>query len=202
MRKALAPLLSVTRRAGLNTAIGLKALVGRRIFPGKSTEPTNFSGALALTCPAETSIVLYRMVPSALACLPHTPANPGDKVECVKSPLSISTMPAPGDFSFVTDAMERDMLADMYRAVTKAEAWDEMKADPGDGGFMYSRSAQALTTRVTAALADPGVHSGASFGFCMRVMQKIARDGWGAYVQARITAASQASSSETSSQAS
>lgn len=189
MRKALAPLFSVTRRAGLNTAIGLKALVGRRIFPTQSTEPANLSGTLFPPRSTQSSIILWRPKPSALACLPHTPANPGDKVECIKSPLTVSTMPAPGDFSFVTDAMEREMLADMYCAVTKAEAWDEMKADPGDGGFMFSRSAQALNARVTAALADPGVHSGASFGFCMRVMQKIARDGWDAYVQARITAA-------------
>lgn len=70
------------------------------------------------------------------------------------------------------------MLEDMYRAISKLDAWDSVKADPGEGGFMFSRSAQELTARVSAALADPGVHSGASFGYCMRVMQKIARDGW------------------------
>jgi hypothetical protein len=91
-------------------------------------------------------------------------------------------MPAPGDFSFVRDQSEREMLTDMYNAVTAAEAWEDMKADPGEGGFMFSQSAQALNARVTAALANPDVHSGASFGFCMRVMQKIARDGWASYV--------------------
>jgi hypothetical protein len=96
-------------------------------------------------------------------------------------------MPAPGDFSFVTDKSEREMLTDMYRAISATESWTDMKEDPGEGGYMFSRSAQALTTRVMAALVDPGCHSGASFGFCMRVMQKIARDGWAAYVQARIT---------------
>lgn len=81
------------------------------------------------------------------------------------------------------------MLDDMYRAISTLEAWGSMKADPGEGGFMFSQAARELTARVSAALADPGVHSGASFGYCMRVMQKIARDGWAAYV----TAASPAS---------
>lgn len=92
-------------------------------------------------------------------------------------------MIVPGDFSFISDKSERDMLTDMYQAVSRLEAWDEVVEDPGAGGFMFG--AQDLTSRVSAALANPGVHSGASFGFCMRVMQKIARDGWAAYVQSR-----------------
>lgn len=187
MRKALAPLFGVTRRAGLYAAIRSKALVGCRIFPTQAAEPTDFcSTPLSPRC-TETSIVPIR--PRPLTCLAHSPAYVNDKVDFLhfvsKSPV---TMPAPGDFSFMTDKSEREMLADMYRAVTTAEAWDDMKADPGEGGFMFSRSAQAA--RVLGALADPGVHSGASFGFCMRVMQMIARDGWDSYVQARITAAS------------
>jgi hypothetical protein len=89
-------------------------------------------------------------------------------------------MIVPGDFSFISDKSERDMLMDMYQAVTRLEAWNEVLVEPGAGGFMFG--AQDLTSRVSAALANPGVHSGASFGFCMRVMQKIARDGWAAYV--------------------
>ena len=94
----------------------------------------------------------------------------------------------PGDFTFIHDDMERTMLDDMYRAVTKVEGWETLRSvDPGDGGFMFSQNEQVrdLTQRITAALDDSGVHSGASFGFCMRAMQAIARNGWAYYVDFR-----------------
>lgn len=100
-------------------------------------------------------------------------------------------MIAPGDFSFVDDNWESEMLDDMYSAVTMAEGWNTLRdADPGDGGFMFSKNEQVcdLMRRVTAALDDPGVHSGFSFGFCIRTMQAIARDGWENWVVARLAA--------------
>jgi hypothetical protein len=43
-----------------------------------------------------------------------------------------------GDFSFITDESSRKYAKDTYEAVTKAEAWDLMKGDPGEGGFILA----------------------------------------------------------------
>lgn len=77
----------------------------------------------------------------------------------------------------------------MYAAITKAGAWDDMKADPGSGGFMYSGA--AVVDRVSAVLNDRVGHSGASFGCCMRDMQRLARLGWAAWVAEMKAAAEQ-----------
>jgi len=73
---------------------------------------------------------------------------------------------------------EQRMMKDAYDAVTEAEAWEEMKGDPGDGGFMYSSAPHVK--RISAKMKFDG-HSGASFGLTLRVMQYIAREGWGKY---------------------
>lgn len=83
---------------------------------------------------------------------------------------------AEGDFSFVKSAIDRTMLEDMWAAINAAEGWEEMKADPGEGGFMFGRA--PIIERVTAHLKDRVGHSGASFGCTMRVMQQLARMGW------------------------
>lgn len=87
---------------------------------------------------------------------------------------------AEGDFSFVKDATERTMFEDMWAAIGAADGWNDMKADPGEGGFMYSRA--PIVERVTAHLKDRVGHSGASFGYTMRAMQLLARIGWAAWV--------------------
>jgi hypothetical protein len=100
-------------------------------------------------------------------------------------------MAAAGDFSFISDNMERTMLDDMYRAVTKAAGWDTLRNnDPGDGGFMFSKDEQIcnLMNNVTVALDDSSAHSGASFAICMRTMQTIAREGWASWITARLAA--------------
>lgn len=51
---------------------------------------------------------------------------------------SSSSLPTPGDFSFVKDSETRQMFEDAYRAIAVAEAWNEVRADPGEGGFMFS----------------------------------------------------------------
>lgn len=89
----------------------------------------------------------------------------------------------PGDFSFVKDESDRIMFEDMYAAVTKAEAWEDIKADPGYGGFMFG--AQTLVSRILVHLEDRVGHSGASFAYTLRVMQMIARDGWLHFVELR-----------------
>jgi len=89
-------------------------------------------------------------------------------------------MSVPGDFSFIPDACNRDAYTDMYAAITKAEAWDWVKEDPGEGGFMFSTS--PTLAKICAHMDDRVGHSGASFAMCMRQMQHLARIGWDAWV--------------------
>lgn len=81
-----------------------------------------------------------------------------------------------GNFSFIKDSMWRVMCQEMYTAITAADAWTEMKADPGDGGYMFSGA--PVVSKVSAHLNDTVGHSGSSFGITMRNMQQLARVGW------------------------
>jgi hypothetical protein len=81
----------------------------------------------------------------------------------------------PGDFSFVQHKETRIMFDDAYRAITKAEAWDYMKTDPGEGGYMFSQS--EMLTKINSCMKYDG-HSGSSYGLTMRMMQRLARIGW------------------------
>ena len=82
-------------------------------------------------------------------------------------------------FDFIRDANSREMVADGYAAVTKAEAWDLMKEDPGLGGFMYTTNE---SYKVIHTHMDYRGHSGSSYGWTMRQLQFIAQNGWDAYV--------------------
>ena len=86
----------------------------------------------------------------------------------------------PGDFSFLRDETSRRYANDTYQAVTKAEAWDLLKEDPGDGGFMFSADKRYKV--IQAKMEFGGEHSGSSYGWSMRQVQYIAQHGWNAYV--------------------
>ena len=60
-------------------------------------------------------------------------------------------------------------------------SWEEIKADPGEGGFMFG--AQDLVSRISSHLNDRVGHSGASFAYTLRAMQAIARQGWNVFVE-------------------
>ena len=96
-----------------------------------------------------------------------------------------------GDFSFITRANEREMLEDGFQAVEKVEAWEDLKTDPGEGGFMYSPAAASINRRITGAMALQDSHSGLSYGWTLRNMQYIAQNGWDAYVAIHLTTAVQ-----------
>ena len=90
------------------------------------------------------------------------------------------TVPAPGDFSFVKDKETQIMFNDAYQAITKADAWDYMKTDPGKDGYMFTQS--DILAKINTKMTYDG-HSGASYGWTMRVMQRLARIGWEAFVR-------------------
>ena len=89
-------------------------------------------------------------------------------------------MHSPGDFSFMKDIDSQRMLSDAYNAVTLTESWDYIGQDPGNGGFMYSTDIRLKT--IGGAMKYDG-HSGSSYGWTMRVMQKIANHGWDKFVE-------------------
>jgi hypothetical protein len=99
-------------------------------------------------------------------------------VDLLMTTTMTTPYPTPGDFAWMTNKWDADMLKDMWDAVTAANAWDFMKTDPGDGGFMFSRD--PMIDRINAHVKTG--HSGASFGVTMRVMQGIARNGWDWFV--------------------
>lgn len=90
-------------------------------------------------------------------------------------------MAQPGDFSFINSDFDRPYLADMYQAITEAGAWEEMKSDPGEGGYMFGK--QDVSNKITPFMKLADQHSGASFAICMRNMQYIAKNGWNNYVR-------------------
>jgi hypothetical protein len=86
----------------------------------------------------------------------------------------------PGDFSFVEDSSVRIMFDDAYRAIDAVwGGWEFMERNPGEGGFMYS--SDPYSAEIQKNMKYDG-HSGASYGWTMRVMQKIARVGWERFV--------------------
>lgn len=86
-----------------------------------------------------------------------------------------------GDFSFIHNVSERMMLEDMYDAVSKVEAWNDLRQGPGDDGYMWG--AQDMTGWIVIHLKDRVGHSGASFAVTLRAMQFIAKRGWNAFVE-------------------
>ena len=71
----------------------------------------------------------------------------------------------------------RPYLKDMADTVTRLELWDWFKNEspPNDKGYMYWRHSNI--DKISNGLPE-NPHSGATFGFCMRCMQSIARDGF------------------------
>jgi len=85
-----------------------------------------------------------------------------------------------GDFTLTKfDAHSQEMLADAYKTITKLELWTTMKEDPGDGGFMFSNHE---FIRTISANLEFGGHSGSSFGWTMRIMQRLAMEGWDTFL--------------------
>jgi len=72
---------------------------------------------------------------------------------------------------------EATMLQDAHNAITKAGLWDwlkEFEPHPNEG-FMFSSDINLAI--ITTNMNYEG-HSGASFGWTMRAMHDIARNGW------------------------
>lgn len=69
---------------------------------------------------------------------------------------------------------ENEMLQDAELAIDKANAWEYMKTDPGEGGYMFGDSPELR--EIYKNIKYDG-HSGSSMGWTMRTMQILARKG-------------------------
>jgi len=79
-------------------------------------------------------------------------------------------------FSFVQDSNSRAMLETAFNAITQLEKWDFMRNFRGES-FMFSHSQEIID--ICDKIQELGYegHSGASFGFTMRAMEYIAKNG-------------------------
>jgi hypothetical protein len=97
-----------------------------------------------------------------------------------------------GDFSFLPERLnyEKNMLVDAWAAMESVEgSWDYLgRPDvPGEtNGFMFSRD--PFVSQISAKVDKDGKigHSGSSYGWTMRQMEYIAKNGWDAYVTLRL----------------
>ena len=88
----------------------------------------------------------------------------------------------PGNFSFISDALTREALTNTYNAVDKLNMWSFLKTfePPSDKGYMFSSSPELYL--ISAECENTYGHSGASWGFSMRHIEYIAKNGWSQYV--------------------
>jgi hypothetical protein len=83
--------------------------------------------------------------------------------------MSLDPIPAEGDFSFVTDEVERMVYEDLYLA------WPLLDKEPGPGGFHFNvKPYQAIYTILFKI--DRVDHTGASLASAMQILRRI---GWG-----------------------
>jgi len=93
-----------------------------------------------------------------------------------------STSPNFGDYSWMKDASSREICVDAHKAITDLGLWDWMKTvtAPADKGFTYWYPRPAELEKIDALLTSG--HSGSSYGWTMRQMEYIAKNGWESYV--------------------
>ena len=81
----------------------------------------------------------------------------------------------------IYDKNNRMMLKNAYQAITNAEAWDWMKNFQGES-FMFSNDAMiGKISRNMVTLGYDG-HSGSSYGWTMRCMEHLAKNGKDAFL--------------------
>lgn len=98
-----------------------------------------------------------------------------------------SDIPKFGNFASLNlDAWDCEMLTAGFKAVQSVEGgWEFLKTyePPDDKGFMFSDSIGKRKEIDDAISNRYGGHSGASYGWTMRVLEKIAKDGWETYAK-------------------
>ena len=86
-----------------------------------------------------------------------------------------------GEFDFIHNTSTRAFLKSAHKAISICELWDWLR-DYNTDAFMFDKSPEV--TRINAKMReDPinGNHSGSSYGFIMRDMEFIAKNGYENY---------------------
>ena len=88
------------------------------------------------------------------------------------------------DFTFIKEGMTRDCIVNGYEAVSQLELWEWFKSytlDEGEG-FMFNDhpNVTKIGNKMHELPDSPG-HSGFSFGFTMRHLHYIAKNGLDQY---------------------
>lgn len=81
----------------------------------------------------------------------------------------------------IYDKNNRMMLKNAYQAITNAEAWDWMKNFQGES-FMFSND--EMISKISRNMVTLGYdgHSGSSYGWTMRCMEHLAKNGKDAFL--------------------
>jgi hypothetical protein len=90
-----------------------------------------------------------------------------------------------GEFGFVANDKEREMLKNAHWAVTQCESWNWLRTF-NEESFLLSTS--PILHRIMEKIVEHGegrLHSGASFACTMRVMEYIAKNGYAAFEKRR-----------------
>jgi hypothetical protein len=90
------------------------------------------------------------------------------------------------NYDILYDRSDAKMLKDADDAISQCELWDWLKNySPEDGqGFMFTKHPNL--DRINKAMQYSG-HSGSSYAWTMRNMEYIAKNGWQAFVNQRMT---------------
>lgn len=91
-------------------------------------------------------------------------------------------VPSFGNFDALNlPKLDREMIQSGFEAVSAVEGgWDFLKAydPPADQGFMFSKPPPKQQEIDAEIQKRYGGHSGASYGYTMRLLQYIAKQGW------------------------
>jgi hypothetical protein len=91
----------------------------------------------------------------------------------------------PGDFSFMTDRMSRELVKSAYEVVTRLDKWAVFDQEPSEGSYMFCSDPEIveLCNEINKAY---GGHSGFSMAWTMRQLQFIHNNGWLTYVNNKL----------------
>ena len=94
----------------------------------------------------------------------------------------IDTNITDAEFNIIPDEHSRFMLKNAHQAITMAEAWQFMRTF-SDQSFMFSSN--PAVSAIMKKMSDLGYdgHSGGSFGWTMRQMEFLAKNGKEVYLQ-------------------
>jgi len=81
------------------------------------------------------------------------------------------------------DEMSKSILTSAFKAVSEAEGWEFLKEfnPPDNKGFMFCEPTPELTRINSAIFKHYDGHSGSTYGWTMRCMELIAKNGWEAF---------------------